>query len=185
MSEGPADEHRRIAGEFTVTVEGVAPGAWDAPAPVEGWVARDVVRHLVTWLPEFLHGAAGIDLPAGPSVDDDPVEAWRSHCEAVQALLDDPEVADRVHELPHIGTMSLGAAIAQIYTPDVFMHRWDLARATGQDETLDAARCEAMFEGMLPMDEMLRQSGQYGPRVEVPDDADAQTKLLAFIGRQV
>ena len=28
-----------------------------------------------------------------------------------------------------------------------------------------------------------RQSGQYGPRVHVPDDADVQTKLLAFIGR--
>jgi len=40
-----------------------------------------------------------------------------------------------------------------------------------------------MFEGMLPMDEMLRESGQYGPRVAVPDDADSQTKLLAFIGR--
>jgi hypothetical protein len=33
------------------------------------------------------------------------------------------------------------------------------------------------------MDEMLRESGQYGPRVPVPDAADAQTKLLAFIGR--
>jgi hypothetical protein len=36
---------------------------------------------------------------------------------------------------------------------------------------------------MLPMDAALRQSGQYGPRVDVADDADAQTKLLAFIGR--
>ena len=42
----------------------------------------------------------------------------------------------------------------------------------------------ALYEGMLPLDDMLRQSGQYGPRVEVPDDADVQTKLLAFIGRQ-
>ena len=63
------------------------------------------------------------------------------------------------------------------------MHRWDLARATGQDETLDPDKCAVMLEGMLPMDEVLRQSGQYGPRVEVPDDADVQTKLLAFIGR--
>jgi hypothetical protein len=31
---------------------------------------------------------------------------------------------------------------------------------------------------------MLRSSGQYGPRVEVPDDADEQTKLIAFMGRQ-
>ena len=36
-----ADEHRRIAGEFTKTVEGIAPAAWDNPAPPEGWVARD------------------------------------------------------------------------------------------------------------------------------------------------
>jgi uncharacterized protein (TIGR03086 family) len=71
-----------------------------------------------------------------------------------------------------------------IYTADVFLHRWDLARATGQDEALDAATCAEMLEGMLPMDEALRQSGHYGPRVEVPDDADAQTRLLAFIGRR-
>jgi uncharacterized protein (TIGR03086 family) len=180
---GPAAEHRRIAGEFTVTVEGVAPDAWDLPAPVAGWVARDVVRHLVEWFPAFLDGAVGIRLPAGPSVDDDPVAAWRHQTDAVQALLDDPATAERVHDLPHIGTMSLEQAVDMIYTSDVFLHRWDLARATGQDETLDAEKCAVMLEGMLPMDEVLRQSGQYGPRVEVPDDADVQTKLLAFIGR--
>ena len=47
----PADEHRRIAGAFTTTVEGVAEESWDQPAPVEGWVARDVVGHLVEWFP--------------------------------------------------------------------------------------------------------------------------------------
>lgn len=179
----PADTHRRIAGEFTATVEGTAPAAWDNPAPPEGWVARDVVRHLVEWFPGFLQGAAGITLRPGPSVDDDPVGAWRAQTEAVQALLDDPAAAEREHDLPHIGTMSLANAVDMIYTGDVFLHRWDLARATGQDETLDPVRCAEMLEGMLPMDAALRQSGHYGPRVEIPDDADAQTRLLAFIGR--
>ena len=178
-----AEDHRQVAGAFTKTVEGTAAEAWDAPAPVAGWVARDVVRHLVEWLPAFLVGSTGIVLPAGPSVDDDPVGAWRTHTDGVQALLHDPASADRDYDFPHIGRMSLAQAIAMVYTPDVFMHRWDLARATGQDETLDARRCEQMLEGMLPMDEVLRQSGQYGPRVEVPEDADAQTRLLAFIGR--
>jgi len=41
-----------------------------------------------------------------------------------------------------------------------------------------------MLVGMEPIDEVLRQSGQFGPRVAVPDDADEQTKLIAFIGRQ-
>lgn len=179
----PADDHRRIAGAFAATVQAVAPAAWDNPAPPEGWVARDVVRHLVEWFPAFLQGATGITLPTGPSVDDDPVSAWRTQTDAVQALLDDPSIAEREHDLPHLGTMPLGQAIAMIYTGDVFLHRWDLARATRQDETLDPDKCAEMLEGMLPMDEMLRQSGHYGPRVEVPADADAQTKLLAFIGR--
>ncbi len=180
---GPAEEHRRIAGAFTVTVEGTVPAAWENPAPPEGWAARDVVRHLVEWFPAFLQGATGLSLPAGPSVDDDPVGAWRNQTEAVQALLDDPATADRVYDLPHIGTMSLGQAIAMIYTGDVFLHRWDLARATGQDETLDPVRCAEMLEGMRPMEEALRSSGHYGPAVDVADDADAQTRLLAFIGR--
>src|SRR5581483_11988004 len=180
---GVADEHRRVAGEFTKTVEGTAPAAWDAPAPPAGWVARDVVRHLVEWLPAFLAGSTGIALAAGPSVDDDPVGAWRVHRDSVQALLDDRAAAAREYDFPHIGRITLGQALAMIYIPDVFMHRWDLARATGQDETLDPERCRQMLEGMLPMDEVLRQSGQYGPRVEVPADADPQTRLLAFIGR--
>jgi uncharacterized protein (TIGR03086 family) len=120
---------------------------------------------------------------AGPSVDDDPVGAWRIQADAVQALLDEPATAEREHELPHLGRMPLGQAIDMIYTGDVFLHRWDLARATGQDETLDPDKCAEMLEGMLPLDDALRQSGHYGPRVDVPDDADVQTKLLAFIGR--
>jgi uncharacterized protein (TIGR03086 family) len=178
-----ADEHRRVAGAFTATVEGVSADRWDDPAPVEGWVARDVVGHLVEWFPAFLAGSTGITLPAGPAVAVDPVGAWRNQADAVQALLDDPETAVREHDFPHMGRMSLEQVTDTIYTPDVFLHRWDLARATGQDETLDRDKCAVMLEGMLPMDEMLRQSGQYGPRVEVPDDADVQTRLLAFIGR--
>jgi uncharacterized protein (TIGR03086 family) len=180
---GPADEHRRVAGAFTATVEGVPAGRWDDPAPVDGWVGRDVVGHLVEWFPAFLDDSTCITLPAGPSVADDPVGAWRTQTDAVQALLDDPDTAQREHDFAHMGRMRLEQVIDMIYTADVFMHRWDLARATGQDETLDRDKCAVMLEGMLPMDELLRQSGQYGPRVDVPDDADVQTRLLAFIGR--
>lgn len=179
----PADEHRRIAASFTAVVEATPATAWDDPAPPEGWVARDVVRHLVEWLPAFLEGATGITLPAGPSVDDDPVGAWHTLADGVQALLDDPATAAREHELPHLGRLSLETAIDRIYTGDVFVHIWDLARATGQDVQLDPDKCAAMLEGMLPMDQALRDSGHYGPKVDVPDDADVQTRMLAFTGR--
>jgi uncharacterized protein (TIGR03086 family) len=66
----------------------------------------------------------------------------------------------------------------------VLVHTWDLARATGQDATLDADEVHRLYEGMTEMDEnLLRDSGHYGPRVDVPADADEQTKLIAFTGR--
>jgi uncharacterized protein (TIGR03086 family) len=85
---------------------------------------------------------------------------------------------------PMAGTHALGDAIGTFFLGDVVVHTWDLARATHLDETLDADVVGEMLTGMLPLDDMLRQSGQYGPKVEVPADADDQTKLIAFTGRQ-
>ena len=79
---------------------------------------------------------------------------------------------------------TVAQAIDMFCTSDIVVHIWDLARATGQDETLDPDEVHTLFAGMEPMDEMLRESGHYGPRVEVPDDADEQTKLIAFTGRR-
>ena len=180
-SEVPAERHRQVAGLFTDRVRGTA--SWDAPSPVEGWAARDVVRHLTEWFAAFLASGAGIDLPRGPSADDDPVAAWQVHSDAVQAVLDDPGTADRKLTNPHIGTLPLADAIDRFYTADVFMHTWDLARATGQDDRLDPGFCADLLAGMEEIEDVLRSSGQYGPRVEVPADADVQTRLLGFIGR--
>jgi uncharacterized protein (TIGR03086 family) len=181
LSEIPAERHRQIAGLFTDRVRGTR--SWDVPAPVAGWTARDVVRHLTDWFPGFLAAGAGIDLPRGPSVDDDPVRAWQVHCDGVQAVLDDPATAHRELSNPHIGNLPLANAIDQFYTADVFMHTWDLSRATGQDDRLDPAFCAGLLAGMEQMEEVLRSSGQYGARVEVPADADVQTRLVGFIGR--
>ncbi|MCW2493265.1 MAG: hypothetical protein JWN47_2629 [Frankiales bacterium] len=178
-----AEEHRTIAGVFTDRVHGVAAGAWENPAPCDGWVARDVVRHLLEWFPAFLSSGAGVELPTGPLVDEDPLLAWVVHSDGVQALLDDPATQGRVLSNRHVGNVPLDQAVAQFYTNDVFLHTWDLARATGQDERLDHDKCAQLLDEMLPMDQVLRASGHYGPRMEVAEDADVQTRLLAFIGR--
>jgi uncharacterized protein (TIGR03086 family) len=178
-----ATRHREVAAGFTTCVERVAD--WDAPAPVEGWAARDVVRHLVEWLPGLLESGAGVTLPRGPSADDDPVAAWRVHADGVQALLDDPATAALVLSNPHLGEVPVPQAVSRFYTPDVFMHTWDLATATGQPHGLDQATAADLLAGMEPIDELLRQSGQYGARVDVPGDADPVSRLMGFVGRQV
>ena len=180
----PADEYREVAGRFTELVEAVPDDAtWQRQSPVPEWTARDVVRHLVEWFPGFLSSGAGVTLPRGPAVDEDPAAAWRTMSDGVQALLDDPASRDTVLRNPHIGEVPLPEAVSRFFTADVFMHTWDLARATGQDETLDPERCAQLLDGMQPLDELLRSSGQYGPKVDLPDDADVQSRMLAFIGR--
>jgi uncharacterized protein (TIGR03086 family) len=181
VAADPAERHRRVAGSFSERVRGTTD--WSVPAPVEGWTARDVVRHLVEWFPGFLAMGSDVRLPAGPPVDDDPVAAWQVHADGVQAVLDDPAAAEREFSHQHTGTMPLPVAVDRFYTSDVFMHTWDLARATGQGDTLDRDLCAQLLAGMEPIEELIRSSGQYGRRVAVPADADVQTRLLGFIGR--
>lgn len=178
-----ADRYRKVSAVFTQRVHEVPEGAWDNPAPPEGWVARDVVRHLDEWLSAFFFERWGIENPDRSSVDDDPVGAWDAIDLTFRAAFDDPEIATRTEDTP-MGPMTFEQCADMICTNDVFLHTWDLARATGLDEVLDPDEVHRLFVGMEPMDEMLRQSGQYGPRVPVADDADEQTRLIAFIGRQ-
>ena len=178
--DGAAERHRAYAATFTGLVAGTTD--WDAPSPVAGWRARDVVDHLVSWLPGFL-SADGVELPSGPSADTDPVAAWRHHAGAVQALLDDPATATRTFRERHVGDLPLDQVVDQFYTTDVFLHSWDLARASGQPVALDEAECATLLAGMEPLDDLLRSSGQYGPKVPVPGDAPAVDRLVGFIGR--
>jgi uncharacterized protein (TIGR03086 family) len=176
-----AERHRSHAGTFGTIVQQVP--AWDVPTPVPAWTARDVVRHLTEWFPAFLADGSGIHLPAGPAVDADPAAAWQHQAAAIQAILDDPASESVIFAHPHVPACPLPEAIDRFYTTDVFMHTWDLARATGQDDRLDAGECVELLAGMEPLDDMLRASGQYGPRVAVPADADPTDRLVAFIGR--
>jgi uncharacterized protein (TIGR03086 family) len=119
-----------------------------------------------------------------PSVQDDPIGAW----EAVQATLAralvDPVVASRQVETP-FSVQSLAETVDMIVTGDVFTHTWDLARATGQDEMLDREHLGRMLSAMSSMpDEVLRAEGMFGPRIDVPENADDQTRFLAYVGRR-
>ena len=181
-SAGPADRFRRVAGAFGDVVARVPDDAWDAPAPCAGWTARDVVGHLVTWVPGVL-GRSGLELPSEPTVEHDPAGAWAAFADAVQAAVDDPVTAATRFDAGPPGEMTVGAAVDMLVVGDVLVHTWDLGTAVGVDVTLDPVLAGRLLEGMEQMDEALRASGHYGPAVDVPADADVQTRLLAFTGR--
>jgi uncharacterized protein (TIGR03086 family) len=178
-----AERYRKVAGQFTQRAASVPEGAWDNPSPCEGWLARDVVRHMVDWMPGFFLADIGVEPPDPPPVDEDPAGAWKVVSDAIQAALETPAIASQRFDMP-IGQFTFEEAVATFGIGDVLVHTWDLARSTGLDETLDPEEVHRLFEGMGPIDDLLRQSGQYGPRVDVPGDADEQTKLIALTGRQ-
>ena len=93
-------------------------------------------------------------------------------------------LADRELANPHIGRLPLATAIDQFYTADVFMHTWDLSRATGQDDRLDPDFCAQLLGGMEQMEEVLRSSGQFGVRVEVPEITHGgPVRVVGVLGR--
>ncbi len=178
-----SDRYRRVAEAFTERATAVPAGGWDRPSPCEGWLARDIVAHIVDATRMFL-GRADVELPEGPSAQDDPVGAWQAARDATLAALEDPEIAGRGFDTP-MGPSTLEEMFGRFGVGDVLVHTWDLARATGLDERLDPEEVRRLMGVMEPNDEMMRQGTAFGPKVAVPDDADDQTRLLGFTGRQV
>lgn len=181
-----ADRYRRRAAGFTARVEAVPADRWASPSPCDDWTARDVVRHVVDTSAMFL-GFIGQPAPDGPSVDEDPVGAWTSARNAIQAALDDPAIASLEYE-GQLGRAQFEHGVDRFLSADALVHTWDLARAAGLDEHLDPDDVRASLDAMSAMEEqvgeLMRSSGAFGRQVDPPADADEQTRLLAFLGRK-
>lgn len=187
-----ADRYRRRADAFARKVAAVPPERWDAPSPCARWTARDVVEHIVD-----MHGVMlrplGLRLSAAPSVSEEPVAAVDSAIADVMRVLDDPELAGRECSTP-TGVMTAAEHINRVVSDDLVLHGWDLARATGQDDTMDPDDVERISSFVASLDpeflDKLRTPGAFGPDVEVfgpevkvPVNASAQERLLGAIGR--
>jgi uncharacterized protein (TIGR03086 family) len=175
-----ADRYRKVADGFQARVEGVAPDGWDAPAPCEGWAARDIVDHIGQTTGFFLSRA---ELTADiPPAADDPAATWAACRATMERVLDDPEVAGREIESP-FGQMKLEDLVGGIGISDLLVHTWDLSRATGQDESIDPDEAQRTLSALQAMGDNIRGSGAFGPEVAVDDGADLTTRLIAYTGR--
>jgi len=177
-----ADRYRRLADLVADTVAAVPPERWSDPSPCEGWSARDVIGHLVDTQALFL-GFVGRAMPPGPHVDDDPAAAWHHARASVQAELDDPERAAAPFE-GITGPTTFEESLDRFVNTDLVLHRWDLARATGQVVALDPADMHRIREAMAGLEGGLRSPGAFGPELPAPEGADEQTAFLAWAGRR-
>lgn len=182
---GVAARYRAIAADYLARVEGVA--AWDVATPCDGWTARDLVAHSVNVHRRMLVRLDGGELPdmepAPAAPGEDLPGELRALAGAVQGALDGGRGGEVV-ESP-AGPVAFAELVGTLLCADTLVHTWDLARATGQDERLDPSAVGVALEFMLPRDAGMRRPGGFGPRLDAPEGADAQTRLLLFCGRRV
>ncbi|SCX39582.1 TIGR03086 family protein [Klenkia marina] len=174
-----AASYRSTAAALAAVLDAVPADRWSAPSPCEGWTAADVVAHVVDTQRELLatHGA---DL--GPRPTGDPATVFRAHAGAVQAALTDELVGTQYDGF--FGPTTVGATLEQFYVWDMVVHRWDVARATGGDETLTDAELARTEAGADSFGDALHMDGICAPALPVDADADRQTSVLARLGRQ-
>lgn len=177
----------RCATEFAARVHAVD-SRWSRPTELPGWDVRDLVHHLVyeeRWTPPMLAGATMAEVGdrfEGDLLGEDPVVAFdEAAAEALAAVRADGALRRTVH-------LSFGDHPGLEYvmqlSADHLVHAVDLARALGVDETLDPEVTEAVLAWFGPMEDMYREYGVIGPRVEWPPGAGAQARLLGMMGRR-
>ncbi|MGH2689344.1 MAG: TIGR03086 family metal-binding protein, partial [Actinomycetota bacterium] len=112
----------------------------------------------------------------------DPKGAWRTAAaEATGACEPEGAMERTVH-------ISAGPAPAKEYlrerVADLTIHAWDLARALGVDEQLDAELVAVSLDLYREKGDLWRQWGLLGPAVAVPPGAGAQEVFVAETGRR-
>jgi uncharacterized protein (TIGR03086 family) len=182
MADENVERYTNLADQFGARVEATSDGAWDSASPCDGWAARDIVKHVTDTQRRIAWVVNGNEGDPPPASADDPKALWRESYAAFKDAMATPGATDRTVPGP-MGEMPAAMFIGRILSSDVLVHTWDLARAVGGDEKLDATAVTHANSGLKPMDAMIRQPGIFGPKVDPAADADEQEELLNFLGR--
>jgi len=178
-----ADRHRRICETFGDAVSEVGEH-WQSQSPCAEWDARGVLEHVIGFHDVLLLRPLGAK-PQRPKGD--PVGRWAATLEALEPLLSRPGLLESVVHVPPVGNTPPSqidaARIVPLLSLDVTVHTWDLARAAGHEIVLDPQLCRTFLEGLPSDDTVLSGSGMYDSPLRVPAGSDAQTRLLARLGR--
>lgn len=186
VTDGAADLYRRCADVFGDVVDQIDPVQLHRPTPCGSWDVRAVLNHVVgeaLWLPVLLAGhtiAEVGDRFAGDVLGRDPVGSWRAADLAARAA------ATAVDEARPIalsyGTVPAAEYLRQV-AADHLVHAWDLAQGIGTLAQLPDDVVDEVSHWFADTEDGYRAAGVIGPRVQVEQDAEPQTRLLARFGR--
>ncbi len=174
---------------FAATIlDGVRPEQWQNATPCTEWNVRDIANHIIgenLWAAELLNGRTIADVGDrlnGDLAGGDPAAAYRSSVRAATAACTAPGSMEATCHLS-FGDYS-GSEYAGQLLLDSLVHGWDIATATGQDSRLDPRLVDACLPIAAQLTDQFRSAGVFGENLPVSSNADAQTKLLAMLGRR-
>jgi uncharacterized protein (TIGR03086 family) len=160
---------------------------WGLPTPCTEWDVRALMQHLVNeqlWVPPLLEGktiAEVGDAFDGDNLGTDPAAAWDEAAGGARAAV------KALESLQSVTHLSFGDNPAEEYLNqmvfDLHIHGWDLRTAIGADPTMDAELTEYLMPWTEVTMKMYRAGGVVAEAPPIPDDASAQTKILALSGR--
>ncbi|HEX3706921.1 MAG TPA: TIGR03086 family metal-binding protein [Mycobacteriales bacterium] len=184
MPEDPYSLLDRSFAAVDALIAGIGPDQWSAPTPCSDWSVNRLVGHVVGMNRIFVAMLAGEPPPGRADIEPEQLlQAYRESAARLRAIFSEPGVLDRTFESP-MGRAT-GAERLMIRLYDLLAHGWDLSRATAQPANLpeDAAEAALAFARGQVVDET--RPGRFEPAQEVPADAPAIDRLVAFLGRSV
>ncbi|MET7300750.1 TIGR03086 family metal-binding protein [Embleya sp. NPDC005575] len=195
-SEEPIDRFVFAGREFERRLHMVRPEQWTWPTPCSEWNVRQLVNHMTrgnVGYVQLLHGGAGADfirLRDEDALGADPVAAYIRSVRECAAAFGQPGALERVLDYP-LGRVSGQQAIA-VRTTDSVIHTWDLARAIGVDDALDAglvgwidSHLDEIYAGLMETPIAVETTNRFfaAPDGEPADDGSPQDRLLHRMGR--
>ncbi|MEY2397849.1 MAG: hypothetical protein QOJ00_1023 [Actinomycetota bacterium] len=178
-----ADRYRRAIDGFSAVVDAVPGDKWSAPSPCPEWTAAHVVGHVIggTQMISSVKTGETPNYDALDAAGNDPAASYAAARDLALSALTD-EYLNKTVQGP-MGETPLDQLVGMILTNDVLIHTWDLAQSAGISVTLDPQLSEDALNTLQPLDQVIRQDRVFGAKVEPPADADVQTRLLCFVGR--
>jgi uncharacterized protein (TIGR03086 family) len=180
-------QYRRALLNTGRIVVGVKPQDLLEPTPCRDWNVRLLLNHIIGGNYTFAEVARGGRADAAGEMDDhtlpDPGSNYIASADAVLAAWAEPGAMERRVHMP-FGDIPAPAAVS-IHFLDIVVHGWDLARATGQDTTIEpdlAAEALDISHGLLSAE--LRETGVFGPEIPISADDPLHDRLVAFMGRR-
>lgn len=191
------DRYLLASAGFERPLSAVRPSQWNGPTPCTEWTVRQLVNHMTRGNLNYVrlaHGGSAAEflrLRDSDALGDDPVGAYRRSVEECAKAFRQLGALERIIDYP-LGRVAGWQALA-VRTTDSLIHTWDLARAIGVDDRLDADlirwvddHVEEIYAGLAEMPTSAETTHRFFAAAEgaAPDRASPQDRVLHRMGRK-